>query len=60
MRAKALNDPEFPNENLISEFLIRKDKISKLDLEWKKPQMLSFVVRFFVITAAKFVFIQQF
>lgn len=44
MRNKAINIENFPNEELINEFLIRKDNVSKLDLRWKQPNMVKFVV----------------
>uniref|UniRef100_A0A6P7GS73 Flap endonuclease GEN-like n=1 Tax=Diabrotica virgifera virgifera TaxID=50390 RepID=A0A6P7GS73_DIAVI len=44
MRSKALKDPEFPDENLIKEFLTKKDHVSRLDLEWKQPDLVEFVV----------------
>lgn len=43
LRTKALQDPKFPNEDLIMEFLTKKDRVSKLDLEWKKPNLVEFV-----------------
>ncbi|XP_050501877.1 flap endonuclease GEN isoform X1 [Diabrotica virgifera virgifera] len=43
MRSKALKDPEFPDENLIKEFLTKKDHVSRLDLEWKQPDLVEFV-----------------
>ncbi|XP_056648407.1 flap endonuclease GEN isoform X1 [Diorhabda sublineata] len=43
LRSKALLDPNFPNEDLIREFLSKKERISKLDLEWKKPNLVEFV-----------------
>lgn len=44
IRSKALLLPDFPDEELINEFLVRKDNISKLDLRWKQPDLLKFVV----------------
>lgn len=44
MRDKALQDPDFPNEKLIQEFLTKKDKVCKLDLKWRQPNVLKFVV----------------
>ncbi|XP_018351109.1 PREDICTED: flap endonuclease GEN isoform X2 [Trachymyrmex septentrionalis] len=39
LRKKALYDENFPNQELIDEFLIRKDSIrTKLDIKWKQPQ----------------------
>ncbi|XP_054006350.1 flap endonuclease GEN-like [Hylaeus anthracinus] len=40
LRKKALLVEGFPNQELIDEFLIRKDPVpSKIDLQWKQPQM---------------------
>ncbi|KAF2896567.1 hypothetical protein ILUMI_09617 [Ignelater luminosus] len=43
MRSKAIADSHFPNEELIREFLIRKENVSKLDLKWKLPDMINFI-----------------
>lgn len=45
MRSKALEIADFPNERLINEFLVRKDNISNLNLRWKRPDIVNFVVR---------------
>lgn len=45
MRSKAIADSNFPNEELIKEFLVRKENVSKLDLKWKLPDMVNFIVR---------------
>lgn len=45
LRKKALYDENFPDQELIEEFLIRKDSIlTKLDIEWKQPQINQFIV----------------
>lgn len=44
VRTKALVDPDFPNEELINEYLIRKDNIKELNLRWRQPNLVSFVV----------------
>lgn len=44
VRNKALADPNFPNEKLISEYLVRKDDVKKLNLKWKQPNLVAFVV----------------
>lgn len=44
MRDKALQDPDFPDERLVDEFLRRKDDVRKLNLEWKKPDLINFIV----------------
>lgn len=45
LRKKALYDENFPNQELIEEFLIKKDSVpTKLDIEWKQPQVNQFVV----------------
>ncbi|XP_018351110.1 PREDICTED: flap endonuclease GEN isoform X3 [Trachymyrmex septentrionalis] len=44
LRKKALYDENFPNQELIDEFLIRKDSIrTKLDIKWKQPQVNKFI-----------------
>nr|CAH7758678.1 unnamed protein product [Callosobruchus chinensis] len=43
MRSRALQDPSFPNEELINEYLVKKDSVMKLDVEWKKPNIIAFV-----------------
>lgn len=44
LRKKALYGENFPNQELI-EFLIKKDSVpTKLDIEWKQPQVNQFVV----------------
>ncbi|KAF5280105.1 hypothetical protein FQA39_LY18139 [Lamprigera yunnana] len=43
IREKALEDPEFPNEALINEFLLRKEEVSELDLKWRCPDLVQFV-----------------
>lgn len=45
LRKKALYDKNFPNQELIDEFLIRKDLIPTiLDIKWKQPQINQFIV----------------
>lgn len=44
MREKALADTNFPNQNLINEFLVRQDVASKLNLKWTQPDLRGFVV----------------
>lgn len=44
MRNKALQDPNFPDENLINEYLVKKDNVSQLNLKWKQPDLVRFVV----------------
>ncbi|XP_031842056.1 XPG-like endonuclease isoform X2 [Nomia melanderi] len=40
LRKKALLLEDFPNQELIDEFLIRKDPVpKKVDLQWKQPEM---------------------
>nr|XP_008196114.1 PREDICTED: flap endonuclease GEN isoform X2 [Tribolium castaneum] len=43
MRSKALLDPNFPDENLINEFLGQKSTVSELDLRWRKPDLANFI-----------------
>lgn len=49
IRAKALANPEFPNEELITEFLTRKDNVTQINVEWKRPDIINFLVRFSVL-----------
>lgn len=44
MRKKAITDKNFPDEELINEFLDRKDNISELNLKWGKPDLINFIV----------------
>lgn len=44
MRDKALADANFPDQNLINEFLVRRDVASKLNLKWTQPDLRGFVV----------------
>ena len=47
LRKKALLIEDFPNQELIDEFLIRKDPIPmKIDIQWKQPQVNEFIVSF--------------
>ncbi|XP_011633419.1 flap endonuclease GEN [Pogonomyrmex barbatus] len=44
LKKKALHNQNFPSQELIDEFLIRKDSVpTKLDLKWKQPQVIQFV-----------------
>ncbi|XP_003702719.2 XPG-like endonuclease isoform X1 [Megachile rotundata] len=44
LRKKALLVPDFPKQELIDEFLIRKDSVpTKLDIQWKQPQVDKFI-----------------
>lgn len=49
MRSKAMQDPNFPNEGLIKEFLDRKDHVKELELTWKQPNLVQFVVSGFFL-----------
>ena len=45
MRKKALLVPNFPNQDIIDEFLICKEKdIPILALKWKQPKVHKFIV----------------
>jgi len=51
LRKKALTDQNFPNQELIDEFLIRKDSVpTKLDIEWKQPKVTHFIVSSLLFT----------
>lgn len=44
MRNKALENPDFPNEELINEYLVKKDNVSELNISWQQPDMVRFMV----------------
>lgn len=46
IRAKALSNSEFPSQAIIDEFLIRPVNLPKLDLKWKQPNVIKFLVLF--------------
>ena len=47
IRKKALLVENFPNQDIINEFLIRKGSVpSKLDLKWDKPKIVKFIVNY--------------
>ncbi|XP_020300170.1 flap endonuclease GEN [Pseudomyrmex gracilis] len=44
LRKKATQKENFPNQELLEEFLVRKDSVpTKLDIEWKQPQINQFI-----------------
>ncbi|KOC70481.1 Flap endonuclease GEN [Habropoda laboriosa] len=44
LQKKALLIEHFPNQELIDEFLIRKDPVStEIDIQWKQPQISEFI-----------------
>ncbi|KAH8378703.1 hypothetical protein KR009_000797 [Drosophila setifemur] len=43
LRRKALVAPEFPNEEIISEFLSEPAKIPDLNLNWRQPNLIKFI-----------------
>ncbi|KAL3272005.1 hypothetical protein HHI36_022473 [Cryptolaemus montrouzieri] len=43
VRSKALQDPNFPNEELITEYLTCKDEVSSINLKWTQPDLVNFV-----------------
>lgn len=44
IRTKALSNSEFPSQAIIDEFLIRPVTLPKLDLTWKQPNVVKFMV----------------
>ncbi|KAL3268908.1 hypothetical protein HHI36_007995 [Cryptolaemus montrouzieri] len=40
VRSKALQDPNFPNKELISEYLTCKDEVSSINLKWTQPDLI--------------------
>lgn len=58
LRRKVLHDKNFPNQELIEEFLYKKDLIpSKLDIGWKQPQVYQFIVNILLHIHYKIVFL---
>lgn len=43
LRRKALLAPEFPNEEIIAEFLSEPDTIPDINLNWRKPNLVKFI-----------------
>ncbi|KAH8278244.1 hypothetical protein KR044_006951 [Drosophila immigrans] len=43
LRKKALTDANFPNEEIISEFLSEPDIVPNLNLDWQQPNIVKFV-----------------
>lgn len=43
MRKKALLDVDFPNEEIISEFLTQPAKLPNLVLDWRQPNIVKFI-----------------
>lgn len=47
LRKKALLVENFPNQELIDEYLLRKDPVpKKIDIQWKQPHVNEFIVSF--------------
>lgn len=58
LKRKVLHDKNFPNQELIKEFLNKKDLIpSKLDIGWKQPQVYQFIVNILLHIYYKIVFL---
>ncbi|EDV51000.1 flap endonuclease GEN [Drosophila erecta] len=43
LRRKALLSPDFPNEEIIAEFLSEPDTIPNLNLNWRQPNLVKFI-----------------
>ncbi|XP_017070576.1 flap endonuclease GEN [Drosophila eugracilis] len=43
LRKKALISPDFPNEEIISEFLSEPSSIPNLNLNWRQPNLVKFI-----------------
>lgn len=43
IKRKALQDPDFPPEAIVSEFMERKCELPPLDLEWRHPNIVKFI-----------------
>lgn len=44
IRKRTLNLPNFPNEELIDEYLVTKESIPSLNINWKQPNLIKFIV----------------
>uniref|UniRef100_A0A182INU8 Flap endonuclease GEN n=1 Tax=Anopheles atroparvus TaxID=41427 RepID=A0A182INU8_ANOAO len=52
IKRKALADPEFPHEPIIEEFLTRPCELPTLDLSWRQPNLVKFIVQKYVLVYA--------
>lgn len=43
IRSKAIQCEDFPYEDIVDEFLRRKDNVDKLDVKWSQPDMKKFI-----------------
>ncbi|XP_062564279.1 flap endonuclease GEN [Armigeres subalbatus] len=43
IKRKALQDPDFPPEAIICEFMERRCELPTLDLEWRQPNLVKFI-----------------
>lgn len=50
IRKRAMVDEEFPSQKIIDEFLNRPVTLPKLDLNWKQPSVVKFLVRLHLVT----------
>lgn len=46
LRQKALKNDDFPSQAIIDEFLCRPVSLPKLDLNWRQPNLIKFLVIF--------------
>lgn len=46
IRKKSMADQDFPSQQIIDEFLNRPVTLPKLDLNWKQPSVVKFLVSF--------------
>lgn len=44
IRKKALELPIFPDEDLISEYLINNESVYNFNVDWKQPNIVKFIV----------------
>lgn len=49
IRKKAMLNPTFPSEAVIDEFLKRPVSLPELNLQWKQPNVVKFLVNIFYI-----------
>ncbi|XP_055642115.1 flap endonuclease GEN-like [Toxorhynchites rutilus septentrionalis] len=43
IKRKSLQNPDFPSEAIIDEFLVRPCELPALDLKWKQPNLVKFI-----------------
>lgn len=49
IRKKAMMDDAFPSQEIIDEFLLDPGPVDTLQLDWRQPNIVKFVVSLFLI-----------